>query len=559
MKKIAMTILWPFLLALPLKLVSQTVLWQNTLGGIFDEYGNVICLDSDHNVLVAGNFRDTCYGTGYILYSSGLSDSFVQKTAPDGTIIWTKQFGNANSDTIHGLASDTSGNVYVAGTFLGSENFGNGSLNSPLNNTNFFVLKLDPNGNVLWRKAVPGYLSHRPKLTVDLNNNLFLTGVFFGQRTVSGLTMDSDDGCGYVMKFDTANGTPLWVTQFGSGSSFNGTPVAVNITTANFATDNQGNIYMTGCFRDHGRFGSQQIISSNSQANTYLMKLNSAGTILWTKTYTGATEGTSIVLDDANNIYTAGNYFGTVSINNNTYTAPATYYSAYLEKLDPDGNVIWFKNYDLNTTKHSDATAQLAIDSHANLFFKCLFDNILVFEGQSYTSQIGSNPNVVFKPQILASFDKDGNKLWAGQFENPNDNTQYGIYPDKATNIAVDDTGLYFTCGNSRFNNQNYSLQSGANIFTAKLALPYVLGSPTFQAENFEVIPNPTSGSLAVYFSKSFSVIDVHVLNSLGQRIASHQLTNSQTTTFALDGPPGIYFVEAVSEGKKMVQKVIKF
>ena len=81
------------------------------------------------------------------------------------------------------------------------------------------------------------------------------------------------------------------------------------------------------------------------------MKVNSLGAILWTKVHTGDTKGTSIVVDSNDSIYVAGNYFGNVTINNINYSASPTYYSIFLQKLNANGDVIWFKNYDVKTSK----------------------------------------------------------------------------------------------------------------------------------------------------------------------------------------------------------------
>ena len=286
--------------------------------------------------------------------------------------------------------------------------------------------------------------------------------------------------------------------------------------------------------------------------------MNSVGSILWTKVFTGPTEGTSIVTDADNNIYTAGNYYGQVVINNNTYIAPVDNYSAYFEKLDTNGNLIWFKNYDLNTTVHYDAAPQLAI-SGPKLFFKCLFANTITFENHTFTSLIRTEPYNYLKPQILAAFNNNGDNLWAGQYEHANDNTSFGIYADKATNIAIDQNGLYFTSGSSTFNDVSYSLESGANIFVAKLTADF-LNHTVFEQENTEitVAPNPTQGKVNINLGKNTAVVEINVFNSIGQRIDTFYRSNISAATIDIGGGSGIFFVEIKADHKTRVTKVIK-
>lgn len=553
-----------YLLFSAVEIFSQSVVWTSVMGGQREEMGNSICLDLSGNIITTGSFQDICYGTNFALFSAGSNDIYVQKLSPTGTILWTNQYGGVNSDIGHSVITDSVGNIFVAGTFLGSVNFGINALSSGPTTGNFFVLKLDPNGTIIWRKSIPGYIAHRPKLTVDNNNNLFLTAEFDGVRTFDSSSLNSRNGVAYVTKLNTTNGAVIWITQFGSGITLNGTPTPVNITTSNFTTDTLGNIYVTGCFKGHGRFGAQTVLIQNSDSNAYIMKMSSSGTILWTKFYTGRTEGTTIVSDSSNNIYVAGNYFGSVAINSNTYTAPSGFYSIFFQKMDSEGNLIWFKNYDINEPNHIDALPQLAIDGLSNLFFSCKFGNFsnsntIVFENQIFRDLVSTQPNIL-KPQLLASFNSNGDNLWVNQYETLADNFTFGIYPDKTTNIAVNLTGLYFTSGSSTFNGIRYSNESGTNIFTAKLALPYTLSTSSFENKNDEInlFPNPTTGNINLSFSKQYSNIEVTVFNAIGQLINNQKFNNADRVSFDLAVGQGTLLLEIQLDGKKTIKKVVK-
>lgn len=126
---------------------SQTVVWHNVVGGNSEEYGNAIALDNAGNVITTGNFRTTCYGSTFALVSQGNTDIFIQKLSADGAFLWVKQLGGANSDSGHTITTDSVGNIYVAGTFLGTINFGSGTLSSSTGSSNFFLLKLSPTGD----------------------------------------------------------------------------------------------------------------------------------------------------------------------------------------------------------------------------------------------------------------------------------------------------------------------------------------------------------------------------------------------------------------------------
>ena len=73
--------------------------------------------------------------------SAGGWDAFVRKYDPNGTEQWTRQFGTSDDDFAYGVARDATG-VYVAG-YTGQTSAGSDDA---------FVCKYDPNGTELWTR-----------------------------------------------------------------------------------------------------------------------------------------------------------------------------------------------------------------------------------------------------------------------------------------------------------------------------------------------------------------------------------------------------------------------
>lgn len=535
---------------------AQTMVWSNVIAGQSEEYGNAIAIDHLGNVVTTGSFRTICYGSGFALSSYGQSDIFVQKLSPDGAVVWVTQFGGVNTDIGHSLVTDSLGNIYIAGTFIGTVFFGNESLNS--GSGNFFLLKLNPDGEVVWRKTIPGTSTDKPKLAIDSGDNLYLTGAFEGNRTFNATTLNSYNGRGYLTKISSNSSDIIWTKQFGSGNSLNGTPVVINVTTTHLAVDGLNNIYVTGCFAGHGRFGTQTVLSPNSLPNTYILKINDQGVFQWTKFYTGWSEGTSIVVDSANNIYTAGKYAGSVLMNNTTYTTQPSIFSIYLEKFNSNGDLVWFKNYNMNSDSDSIVSPQLAINNQGTLFLKCHFYNTITFEGNNYNHLFLGPPNVL-KNQILATFTNTGVNTWSNQYESSNDNVTFGLRPDRTNNIAITENGLYFTSGSSKFNGVSYSLESGANIFTAKLSLPTSLGQLNFTEKNeLQISPNPTNRRVNLNFKTIHSSVAVCVYNMLGNKTNEFHFQGNERIEFDLPNQNGVYMLEILFDNQRIVRKVVK-
>ena len=116
---------------------------------------------------------------------------------------------------------DANRNVFLVGTFGGTTDFdpGPGVANrTNVGGFNTFVVKLDPNGNLLWVQIIGGGDAKPAGLTVDEFGSVYLTGVFSG-------TVDFDPGLGvtnfttpvgvedgFVVKLD-ANGGLVWARE----------------------------------------------------------------------------------------------------------------------------------------------------------------------------------------------------------------------------------------------------------------------------------------------------------------------------------------------------------
>lgn len=190
-------------------------IWGRSVGGIFQDIGHGIKSDSQGNVYVTGDFRNTVDfdpGNGVNnITSFGSSDAFVLKLNSTGGFVWAGQAGGANSNERgHGLDLDAAGNVYVAGSFSNTADFDPGP--GTYNLTNFagqtmVVFKWSSAGTFIWARAATevtgGSDNYARAIVVTPGNNAVVTGEFL------------DD-----VDFNGGNGTPLVKTSNGSWDSF---------------------------------------------------------------------------------------------------------------------------------------------------------------------------------------------------------------------------------------------------------------------------------------------------------------------------------------------------
>ena len=101
---------------------TGTAQWATRISVIYS-LGNQIATDSTGNVYVTGSYSNpltiynadtTTFGT---LTSAGASDAFIVKYNQTGTAQWATRIGGTNIDSGNGIATDSTGNVYVTGTY----------------------------------------------------------------------------------------------------------------------------------------------------------------------------------------------------------------------------------------------------------------------------------------------------------------------------------------------------------------------------------------------------------------------------------------------------------
>src|SRR5262249_6777269 len=151
------------------------------LGGIGDEIGWGIGVDSSYNAYITGSTTSTNFPTVSPVQATnrGNGDAFVAKLNVSGTaLLYSTYLGGTNVDQTYNIAVDGSGNAYVAG-YTFSTNFP--TLN-PLQSTNrgsydAFVAKLTSAGALSYSTYLGGSgIDQAYNIAVDGSGNVYVVG-----------------------------------------------------------------------------------------------------------------------------------------------------------------------------------------------------------------------------------------------------------------------------------------------------------------------------------------------------------------------------------------------
>lgn len=304
----------PFDPKLPL-VIDPVVVFATYVGQQRYDAGLRVVSDPSGNVYAAGytidfTFRPT---PGVLTTPPGAQDAanvLLTKLAPDGrSAIYTTYIGGDSSDHALGLATDSAGNLYIAGstasrdfpvTSSAYQRLPGNSANVPAAWGDCFVTKLNPAGNSLIYSTFIGSTGVEAcsALAVDAAGNSYVTGSTTSQsfprtegayQTIFNFGNASPPIESFVAKLD-ASGSRLLYSTFVGG---NGKDIASAI-----AVDSAGNAYVAGATLSTnfpttaGAFQSVRRTNNPTrlQPDVFLLKLNPTGSELVYSTLLGGSD-----------------------------------------------------------------------------------------------------------------------------------------------------------------------------------------------------------------------------------------------------------------------------
>jgi hypothetical protein len=541
-------------------LSSQHFDWVKSISGNSDEYGRSICVDKDGNIYATGYFYGTVDfdpGNGtFLLSSSGRFDIFVVKLNKDGNFLWAKTFGGTSDDYATFIKTDNNGNVYTTGYFEGTADF-------------------DPSDDTLKIKSLR-------------NSDVFIH------------KMDSD-------------GNFLWVrTIEGLGDE----------RAISLCIDNQDNVYNIGNFRGTVDFdpGSNKVeFSSQGNDDIFILKLDSEGNYIWTKTFGGEKNDypTSIDVDKQGNIYTLGFFEGTADFDPNekeTVISSNGWKDIFVHKMDSEGNFLWAKTFG---GKEEDSAYFINIDNKNDIYITGFFrdtvylsngEELLNLKNDAFIMKIDLNGEIIWVKYFpgdygfdygrTIDFDEYGNVYTSGIF---NDTVDFdpGVGKVYIDPIGDDDNFIHKMDSDGNFiwvntfggtgnvSKYPFSVNSNRNIYTlssfdemikfnTKKGLDSLSSSVKFDiiilkmSENITGIlelgngiqisayPNPNEGSVNLSFEKVFNDIDIILTDLNGKILSSKHLEYTKNEEILINGKSGVYFLKIKTPQGQSVVKLIK-
>ncbi len=177
--------------------VNGHYVWAKNIGstgGIAENIGHAITMDSNDNIYLTGSFQGTATfdsTNGVKKVATGQKDIFFSKhDAHNGDLKWANSIGSITNTAIDsssgtGIVVDPSGNVYITGYFNGSADFDPGAGTTEVDTLtarakgDLFFAKYDSAGTHIWAKNVcSDSLAISYGIALDSVQSIYLTGSF---------------------------------------------------------------------------------------------------------------------------------------------------------------------------------------------------------------------------------------------------------------------------------------------------------------------------------------------------------------------------------------------
>jgi len=279
-------------------------------------------------------------------------------------------------------------------------------------------------------------------VATDPQGNIYVTGQFQGTVVFDGPggsdSQTSSNQSSFLTKYN-ADGTYAYTKTFdtSAGSAFgNGV-----------ATDAQGNVYMTGgavgtvVFDGPGGSDSQTMVNTDS----FLTKYNANGSYAYTKTFdtsAGFADGIGVATDPQGNVYTTGQFDGTVVFDgpggSDSQTVAGSFADTYLTKYNANGTYAYTKTFDTSAGSAHARSQAVATDAQGNIYVAGEFQGTVIFDGPGGSdSQTSSNTN-----SYLTKYNANGTYAYTKTFDASAGSAHgYGVATDSQGNVYV--TGYF--------------------------------------------------------------------------------------------------------------------
>jgi len=315
------------ILAVLLRTAFAQQMWERTYGGAGNDYGYSVQQTTDSGYIVAGTTKS--FGDGTQVY--------LIRTDASGDTLWTRTYGGAGYDSGYSVQQTLDGGYVVAGT---TTSFGNGS--------EVYLIKTDTSGETLWTRTYGGsgdQLGYCVQQTTDSGYIIagrngrwvylvktYANGDTVWTRRYSGFPRSTAKGHSVLQ---TSDGGYIVAGVFSSAPTWYGLLVKIGASGDSIWARTYQDVYRE-CLAIQHTFDGHYVVAGYDLDGMVLAEVDTTGDTLWTRTYGGAGNDYGYSVQQATDSgYIVAGY-------TNSFGGGM---QVYLIKTDSSGDTIWTRTY----------------------------------------------------------------------------------------------------------------------------------------------------------------------------------------------------------------------
>ena len=278
-----------------------------------------------------------------------------------------------------------------------------------------------------------------PSGVAAFDGKAYFAGKFTDLANFEGQSLNANGRQGLFLNEYTADGDLVWSKVIATGWGFFGFKTIA---------ESGGNLYLLGSSSEIYR-GNDSLVGSN----VFLIKLDTAGTVLWHRFYDSdgaSSQFLGATADGNGGLFLSGRVRGTLNLG--TASVSTNRYKTLLAHIDGTGNVLWAQGSNETVTGKPCRANSIALSPNGNLIVSGYYNDSLSIGNNVIHDPIGGS---IGKSEMwLGAFDQNGNNLWlkgqttSSQISLSAFDVGYGVATDANDNIylvgGVSDTTDFF-------------------------------------------------------------------------------------------------------------------
>ncbi len=528
-----------FLLAIyqfPEKINAQSHAGIFQIASEQSESVELIVPTSKNNLLVAGIFNDSFVWGEKEVHTQGENDCFLAKFNNE-TVDWLLSFGSTAQDEILALAVDKNDNAILCISYLNQIQIADSLLTPNSGSRGMLLLKISPNGSIIWTKDLSGtgeqFIN---QMVVNNQNQIYACGYFGDTLNIDAQSMTAQAEQDLLVLKLTPNGDLIWMQQAGLQGTIRGQSLSLSPL--------QDYINVSGIYNGQVAFAEDTIQANTNDFDVFVAQFDSTG-FRWGRKAGGVFEdhNRKILTHENEDIFVIGDFQGTLKLSDDIQVNTNGIFdnNLYLLKYDNLGNPLWARS--LGGVDFDFVTDAIWINSN-QIAVAGYFQNTFVID--DFSAEATGN----FNSYVTALSSEDGQAQWLKSIRGTD--LTIGNSLAFVNNQLV--LGGAFT---NDLESENVDLES-AGFFDAFLLYFDALLTSTTETEHKEdavrIFPNPASEIL--YLECGIQNYTISIFSSTGQLVFQEKNTISIPIQHWKNG---IYFGKIWNEkSEKAVFKFIK-